>query len=95
MLAGAQFRLSADTIGIEGFNGRRAAVQIPAGSVITVESGPRPDDQRMVEVQWDGRRLVMFAEDIEQRGERSARSQTDPGPITHRLSQVALSTDKA
>ena len=24
----------------------------------------------MVDVQWEGRKLVMFAEDIEQRGER-------------------------
>lgn len=70
MLTGTRFRLSAETMGIETVNGGRAAVQIPAGSLVTVESGPRPDDKRLVDVRWDGRRLVMFAEDIEQRGER-------------------------
>ena len=42
---------------------------IPANAVIEVLSGPRPDDKRMVDVLWEDRNLVMFAEDITKRGE--------------------------
>lgn len=31
--------------------------------------GPGPDDKRLVDVRWDDKVLVMFAEDIQRRGE--------------------------
>ena len=68
MLTGKRFRLTEETCAIETFGRKRLATQVPAGSVVTVERGPRPDDLRMVDVRWDGRKLVMFADDIE-RGE--------------------------
>ena len=70
LLAGRRFRLKAETVGIESLNGnRRIAVQIPAGSVVKIEAGPSPFDKSMVVVQWAGRELAMFLEDLETRGE--------------------------
>jgi hypothetical protein len=70
MLSGKRFRLKAETIAIETKGDKRTALHVPAGSVITIESGPRPDDRRMLDIRWDGRKLVMFADDIQQRGEQ-------------------------
>jgi hypothetical protein len=69
MLSGKRFRLKADTIAIETNGDERIAIHVPAGSVITVESGPRPDDRRLLDVRWDDRKIVMFADDIQNRGE--------------------------
>jgi hypothetical protein len=70
MLNRKRFRLSEDTIALEIFGRKQLATQVPAGSLVTVESDPRPDDFRMVDVRWAGRKLVMFADDVEKRGER-------------------------
>ncbi len=66
MLTGKRFRLKITTLGIESNDSGQVAVQVPAGSVVTVGSGPRA---RMVEVLWDERNLVMFLEDVQGRGE--------------------------
>jgi hypothetical protein len=70
MLSGKQFRLTEETIAIETVGGKRVALHVPAGSVVTIRSGPRPDDSRMVDVSWDGHRIVMFAGDIQKRGKQ-------------------------
>ena len=69
MLSGKRFRLKAETIAIETNGDKRIAVHVPAGSVVTVESGPRPDDRRMLDILWEGRKIVMFSDDIQKRGE--------------------------
>lgn len=68
MLTGKRFRLTSDTLAIESIGEKRIAITVPAEEIIEVIRGPRPDDQRMVDVQWHARTLVMFAEDVEGRG---------------------------
>jgi hypothetical protein len=71
MLSGQHFRLLVETLGIETIGGdNRVAVMVPAGETIKVLSGPRPDDMRMVDVQWGDKKLVMFYVDIQKRGEQ-------------------------
>ena len=70
MLTGKRFRLKADTLAIESNDGEnRIAVTVPAKAIVEVISGPRPDDKRMVDVRWSDRILVMFAEDVQGRGQ--------------------------
>jgi hypothetical protein len=70
MLSGRRFQLLIATLGIETIdNDNRYPVVVPAGEIITVISGPRPDDKRLVDVEWDGRKLIMFSEDVQKRGE--------------------------
>ena len=69
MLSGKRFRLKRATISIESTVDDRLVVTIPTGAVVTVLSGPRPDDMRMVDILWDKKPLVMFAVDILERGE--------------------------
>ena len=68
MLTGRRFQLLADTLGVEGGD-HRVAVRVPAGETITVLSGPRQDDKRLVDVRWGNKKLVMFYEDIQKRGD--------------------------
>jgi len=62
---GKIFRLQEPVLGIESVNGRHAAVMLPAGEVVRVLSGPRPDDRRLVEILWEARRLMAFVEDLD------------------------------
>ena len=81
MLTGKQFRLSVETMGIKAVPGQRGgAVPVPAGSVVTVEAGPTPLDRRAILVNWNGRQLIMFLEDIQVRGEAVAESETSKSP---------------
>ena len=69
MLTGKRFRLKTDTMGIGTVDDKRVAVTVPAGAMIEVTGGPRANDMRMVDVRSDGRKLVMFLEDVQNRGE--------------------------
>jgi len=69
MLSGKKFRLKTRTLGVESMPDGRRAVHLPEGEILTVLSGPKPDDRRMVDVEWDGRKIVLFAEDVLSRGE--------------------------
>jgi hypothetical protein len=69
MPLGKYFRLTKATLCIETLHASRRILSVPEDEVVKVLSGPRPDDQRMIEVLWRGRRLVLFAEDLQARGE--------------------------
>ena len=67
MLTGKRFELCRPTIAIDTVEGKRLAVTVPAGVIIKVVSGPRHGD-RMVDVLWEGRLVVMFEVDVNVRG---------------------------
>lgn len=68
MLTGKHFKLNTATLAIDSIEGKRVAVTVPAGNIVKVTSGPRDDNDRMVDVLWDGRIVVMFAIDVNVRG---------------------------
>ena len=72
MLTGKRLRLKVPTIGLALIDHKRVAVRIPADSILTVSSGSRVQDMRMVDVLWEGQTVVMFAEDVQTRGEEIA-----------------------
>jgi hypothetical protein len=66
VLTGKRLRLKSEVVGIESKAGKRRAVLVPASSVIEVTHGPiQKADVRMTEVLWEGRTIVMLAEDIQ------------------------------
>ncbi len=69
MLTGRRFRLTSPTLGLEEVDGKRTSLTIPEGAVIEIKSGPTPTDSRMVDAVFDGRSVVLFAIDVERRGE--------------------------
>jgi hypothetical protein len=69
MLTGRRFKLETTTLVIGEANGKRVAVEIPAGGVVQGSCcAPPRDGDRMIDVLWEGRTLVMFAIDLERRG---------------------------
>jgi hypothetical protein len=70
VLTGQRYRLRVETFAIEAYDtATRHAITVPAGATITVLAGPRPNDARLVDVQWGNRMLVMFVEDVASRGD--------------------------
>ena len=69
MLTGRQFRLNRTTLGVDITRPRQPAIEVPAGDIIEVATGPTVKDPRMVEVLWKDRFLLMFTQDIVNRGE--------------------------
>jgi hypothetical protein len=67
MLSGKRFKLEISTVGVEIVSGKRVAVTVPAGDTIKVVSGPRHTDA-MMDVLWEGRVVMLFAIDVEERG---------------------------
>jgi len=74
MLTGKHFLLKAPTLGIEIVGDYREAVRVPAGEIVEILEGPKPDDKRSVKVRWRDKTLVMVADDVQKRGEEV------PGP---------------
>jgi hypothetical protein len=72
MLSGKRFRLGTFTMAVDLVDSKRVAVTIPGEAIIKVISGPR-HGERMIDVLCDGRVVMMFAIDVEERGtERSS-----------------------
>jgi hypothetical protein len=69
MLTGKRYRLTAATLAIDSSGDKRIAVTIMEGEIIEVTRGPRPDDTRMVDIEWNGKALVMFLADVHDRSE--------------------------
>jgi hypothetical protein len=70
MKNGNQFRLKVEIVGVEaGGESRPTPVHVPAGSVVSVLSGPHELDNGMIEVNWADRKLMMFREELRKRGD--------------------------
>lgn len=62
------FELKQETLAILMIDGHRVAEHIPAGTVVTVFAGALDEPHQLVDVQWEGRIVQMFAEDLRHRG---------------------------
>jgi hypothetical protein len=67
LFSGKRFRLERATLAVEAVDGKRLAVSLPAGTILKVISGPNNGDG-MLKVLWEGRRVEMFAVDVDVRG---------------------------
>ena len=61
-----RFRLKKETLAMGDENGKRVAVEIPAGDTVDLIADPSPGN-KMVDVLWEGRRVAMYAVDLKQR----------------------------
>jgi hypothetical protein len=78
MLPG-RYLLNCETLGIDGGDQQRKMVMIPEGSRITVAEAKV--GSRLITVLWEGRRVLIFAEDLDERGireESQASNKTRP-----------------
>lgn len=71
MLTDKRFRFKATTLAIDSSDERRIDVTVPAGAIIEIAPSPRPENTWMIDIRWNRRTLLMFVEDVHNRGERS------------------------
>jgi hypothetical protein len=62
MFTSKRFELTHSTLALDAAN-QHKWVTIPAGAIIRVV-GPNDEEDRMLDVRWEGRPLVMFAIDL-------------------------------
>ena len=67
-MAETRYRLKTSTLGIQNKNGHAGAVVVPADTMLTVR-GQVSDADGLVECEWDGNTVSLFARDIKERGE--------------------------
>jgi len=62
------YRIKDPTLAVVESDGKKTMVTVPAGSIVTLEDQTIGATQ-MVDVQWNGSRVLMFAQDLRVRGE--------------------------
>ena len=65
-----RYRLKTPTLALLEEEGRHVAHTVPSGAIVVLDRAPT-DGEKLVEVVWDGRRVMMFAQDLRSRGERT------------------------
>ena len=68
MLTGRRFRLNTPTLALDETTIARTSVTVPAGSIIDVIDGPKPDIP-LIHVFWEKRWLLMYEQDLVARAE--------------------------
>jgi hypothetical protein len=68
-LTAKRYRLKTATLAIENISGRSGAVFVPVGAIVEISSEPNPSDTRRIEVLWEQRALMIFADDLTANGE--------------------------
>jgi len=65
-----KYRIVEPTIAMSDDTGRGVAYTILAGAMVELQSGPL-DGNKLVEVKWEGKSVLMFTQDLRQRAEPS------------------------
>ena len=75
MLKNERFRILTPTLGITVLDGDRIPATIPENAIVTVTG--TADVEGLLSVEWEGASLLMYVQDLEERGEvvRAAGSQ--------------------
>ena len=66
-MIGESYRLNKQTIGLSSEGGNRTSVLIPKNAVVTIIDGPL-NGNRMVNVKWEDLTIMIFVEDLRERG---------------------------
>jgi hypothetical protein len=62
-----RYRFNSPTLALLEEEGRHVARTVPAGAVVEVDG--TFENNKLVEVVWDGKRVMMFAQDLKSRAE--------------------------
>ena len=66
---GYSYRLKIPTLAIIKVDGQNQSITVPSGAIVKVVSGPL-NGNRLVDMTWDGKTVMMFASDVRERGVR-------------------------
>ena len=65
-MVSARFQLSVPTLAIVQIDGHYTVMYVPTEDIVTVKNGPLNGD-RLVDVEWNRRIVMMFASDLRER----------------------------
>jgi hypothetical protein len=65
-LSSGVYRIKTPTVALFEENGGQVARTVPAGAVISIDSAAF-DGEKLVNVTWDGKSAMMFAQDLRAR----------------------------
>lgn len=65
-----RYRINSPTMALFPENGYHGARPVPAGSVVVIDEDLFKDNNKLVEVLWNQRNVMMFAQDLRTRGEK-------------------------
>ena len=65
-MRGNRYRLNTPTLAIVKIDGQQSPVTVPSGAVVKVVDGPL-NGNRLVDVNWEGKTVMMFTTDIRER----------------------------
>jgi hypothetical protein len=68
-MRGQRFRIQTPTLAILSQDGHRIPITIPQGATVEVVEAPL-DGNRLVDVKWEGKTVMMFSIDLSERGAR-------------------------
>ena len=68
-MAGDKYRIKSATIALFWEEGRHVAHMVPTGSIITIDS-EQINGNKLTEVLWAEKKVMMFTQDIRSRGEK-------------------------
>ena len=72
-----QYRIKSPTMAILSSEAERTWATVPVGAIVSISEDPREGD-RLIDVIWNGKRYVMFAQDLRDRGEPVDQGPQDP-----------------
>lgn len=64
-----RYRMSKPTIALVIEEGRHVARTIPEGDIVAIDA-TLPDSSKLVEVTWNEKTVLMFSQDVKNRGEK-------------------------
>ena len=67
-MIGERFRMKSPTLAIMAQDGAKIPVMIPKGAEVEILDGPL-NGNRLVDVRWEGKSIMVFTNDIRDRGE--------------------------
>jgi hypothetical protein len=67
-MPGERYRLKTPTLAVLWQDSHRLPMTIPQGGIVRV-IGPTYEDRQLVDVEWEGKKLLMFAVDLRGRGD--------------------------
>ena len=66
---GHRYRIQIATLAIINHDGQNHPTTVPSGAIVKVVDGPL-DGNRLVDVNWEGKTVMMFTVDLRERGVR-------------------------
>lgn len=61
-----EYQITAPTLAMFREDGHHVARTVPVGAIVTVTDGKPFDGERLTEVEWNGRIVMMFTHDLRQ-----------------------------